>query len=67
METPQVFRHREILQAYRQVHNNGLSVTDDLAAAATIGLQATLVPNDHPNPKITTAADLDYLTWLLSL
>lgn len=66
METPQVFRQQDILQAYRQLDAAGISVTDDAAAAATIGLPVTLLDNPHPNPKITTPADLAYLEWLLS-
>lgn len=66
METPQVFRTEAIRKAYRQVMALGLDVTDDAAAAATIGLPLTLVPNEKPNPKITTDADLSYLEWLLT-
>jgi len=65
METPQAFRHPDILQAYRYVINKGLKTTDDCAAAAAIGIKTTLIHNTAPNPKITTAADLDYLNWLL--
>lgn len=64
METPQAFRHPDILAAYRKVMREGLQVTDDCAAAAQIGIKTTLIPNHSPNPKITTAADLDYIRWL---
>lgn len=67
METPQVFLAAEIHKAYREVTARDLTVTDDAAAAAAIGLPITLVPNEKPNPKITTTADLRYLEWLLSL
>ena len=63
METPQAFAYADILKAYRHVRDNGLSITDDTAAAATIGLKTTIVPNTQPNPKITTPADLDYIEW----
>jgi 2-C-methyl-D-erythritol 4-phosphate cytidylyltransferase len=66
METPQVFRTEVIRKAYRQVMARKLNVTDDAAAAATIGIPLTLVPNEKPNPKITTEADLSYLEWLLA-
>ena len=65
METPQCFRHADILRAYRHVKAKGLRITDDCGAAASIGIGTTLVPNEAPNPKITTAADLSYLRWLL--
>ncbi len=65
METPQAFAYSDILKAYKHVRDNGLTITDDTAAAATIGLKTTIVPNSQPNPKITTPADLDYIEWLL--
>jgi 2-C-methyl-D-erythritol 4-phosphate cytidylyltransferase len=66
METPQAFRHGDILKAYQYVHAQKLQITDDCAAAARIGIKTTLIHNSAPNPKITTAADLDYIRWLLS-
>jgi 2-C-methyl-D-erythritol 4-phosphate cytidylyltransferase len=65
METPQAFALPLILKAYTQVHDSGLQVTDDTAAAATIGLHSTIVPNESANLKITTPQDLHYATWLL--
>lgn len=65
METPQAFDFPKIHQAYCQVQEAGLRVTDDTAAAATIGLKTTLVHNTRPNPKITGPADLSYSEWLL--
>lgn len=64
METPQAFRHSDILAAYRKITNEGLQVTDDCAATAQLGIKTTLIPNHAPNPKITTTADLDYVRWL---
>jgi 2-C-methyl-D-erythritol 4-phosphate cytidylyltransferase len=65
METPQAFALPDILKAYQHVHDSGLHITDDTAAAATIGLRTTLVPNAAPNIKITTPQDLSYAAWLL--
>jgi 2-C-methyl-D-erythritol 4-phosphate cytidylyltransferase len=65
METPQAFALPDILKAYQHVHDSGLRITDDTAAAATIGLHTTLVPNNAPNLKITTSQDLSYAAWLL--
>jgi 2-C-methyl-D-erythritol 4-phosphate cytidylyltransferase len=64
METPQAFRHSDILRAYRKVEERGLRVTDDCAAAAVTGIKMTLLHNTVPNPKITTRADLDYAAFL---
>jgi 2-C-methyl-D-erythritol 4-phosphate cytidylyltransferase len=66
METPQAFRHQDILKAYRHVNDLRLQITDECAAVASIGIKTTLVHNTTPNPKITTTADLDYISWLLS-
>lgn len=65
METPQAFHHSDILKAYQHVKQNDLDITDDCAAAATIGIKTTLIHNTDPNPKITTRADLDYISWLV--
>ena len=64
METPQAFRHSDILRAYRKIGEEGLPVTDDCAAAAALGIKITLVHNTLPNPKITTRTDLDYAAFL---
>lgn len=65
METPQAFDARKIRTAYQHVHEYGLKVTDDAAAAATIGLKITLVPNPYPNPKLTTPCDVEYIEHIL--
>ena len=65
METPQAFALPDILKAYQHVHDFALRITDDTAAAATIGLNTTIVPNHAPNLKITTPEDLSYAAWLL--
>ncbi|MEN8661433.1 MAG: 2-C-methyl-D-erythritol 4-phosphate cytidylyltransferase [Lentimonas sp.] len=65
METPQAFDYADILSAYQNVKANKLAITDDTAAAATIGIHTTLVPNTKPNLKITTPQDLLYAEWLL--
>ena len=65
METPQAFSHAAILKAYEHVAAENVPITDDCAAAASIGIKTTLIPNPNPNPKITTRADLDYINYLL--
>lgn len=65
METPQAFAFKSILEAYKKVIKEKLNVTDDTAAAATIGLKTTLVQNEQPNPKLTTPSDLAYIEHLL--
>ena len=67
METPQAFAFKNILKAYQNVIKKKLTITDDTAALATIGLKTTLVPNKHPNPKLTTPIDLAYIEHLLKI
>lgn len=65
METPQAFSYAKIRAAYQHVREHNLQLTDDTAAVASIGLKATIVPNQSPNPKLTTPADLAYIQHLL--
>lgn len=67
METPQAFETAKIRAAYQHIRDLGLQVTDDTAAAASIGLKTTIVPNPYPNPKLTTPADLPYIEQLLKV
>jgi 2-C-methyl-D-erythritol 4-phosphate cytidylyltransferase len=41
-------------------------VTDDAAAVEKIGHSIALLENAHPNPKITTPADLAWIEFLLA-
>lgn len=66
METPQAFARESILEAYRRLRLAGDSVTDDTAALSTQGFPVSIVENPHPNPKLTTPADLPYLEFLLA-
>lgn len=63
METPQVFRRDAIVAAYD--HFDGAQ-TDDTAVFAAFGGRTTLVPNPHPNPKLTLPSDLPYFEALLA-
>jgi 2-C-methyl-D-erythritol 4-phosphate cytidylyltransferase len=66
METPQVFARELITRAYDRVQTRGRRVTDDAQAVEQLGLPVALLENPHPNPKLTTPADLDYLEFLLA-
>jgi 2-C-methyl-D-erythritol 4-phosphate cytidylyltransferase len=65
METPQVFSRDLIVRAYARVQARGLHITDDAAAVELLGHAVALLENPHPNPKLTTPADLAYLEFLL--
>jgi 2-C-methyl-D-erythritol 4-phosphate cytidylyltransferase len=66
METPQVFTHDLINRAYARVVERELSITDDVAAVELLGHTVALLENAHPNPKLTTPADLAYMEFLLA-
>jgi 2-C-methyl-D-erythritol 4-phosphate cytidylyltransferase len=65
METPQVFDHALILDAYRRVAREHAAITDDVAAAVRAGHPVSLVENLHPNPKITEPHDLALVEFLI--
>lgn len=65
-ETPQVFRFRELLTAYRSAAKAGCAVTDDAQAMELFSdAKIRLVDNPNPNPKITYPEDLEYCKRLL--
>lgn len=66
METPQVFSRALISRAYARVAERKLSVTDDAAAVELLKHPVALLENTHPNPKLTTKADLAYVEFLLA-
>jgi 2-C-methyl-D-erythritol 4-phosphate cytidylyltransferase len=66
METPQVFARELIARAYAQVQKRNARITDDAQAVEQLGHPIALLENPHPNPKITTPADLEYLEFLLA-
>lgn len=64
METPQVFARDLIVRAYARVSKRRLSITDDAQAVEGLNHPIALLENPHPNPKLTTPADL---AWCNSL
>lgn len=65
METPQVFSRDLITRAYARVAQKKLRITDDAQAVEQLGHPVALLENAHPNPKLTTPADLAYVEFLL--
>jgi 2-C-methyl-D-erythritol 4-phosphate cytidylyltransferase len=65
METPQVFARDLVTRAYARARERGRLVTDDAAAVELMGHSVALLENTHPNPKLTTPADLDYIEFLV--
>jgi 2-C-methyl-D-erythritol 4-phosphate cytidylyltransferase len=66
METPQVFSRALITRAYAAVAKRKLRVTDDAAAVELLRQPVALLENNHPNPKLTTPADMAYVDFLLT-
>jgi 2-C-methyl-D-erythritol 4-phosphate cytidylyltransferase len=66
METPQVFSRELIHAAYAKVVEKELHITDDASAVELLKKPVALVENPHPNPKLTTPADLPWFEYLLT-
>ncbi|MDR1010372.1 MAG: 2-C-methyl-D-erythritol 4-phosphate cytidylyltransferase [Opitutaceae bacterium] len=64
METPQVFARDLITRAYARILGRALRITDDAAAVELLGHPVALLENPHPNPKLTTPADLSYFEFV---
>ncbi|MBQ7332271.1 MAG: 2-C-methyl-D-erythritol 4-phosphate cytidylyltransferase, partial [Opitutales bacterium] len=62
----QVFPIEKIFAAYQKVNAENIFVTDDVAAAAQIGIRVALVENLSPNPKLTVPEDLIFCEALLA-
>lgn len=65
METPQAFSRELIARAYERVAQRKLHITDDAQAVELLAHPIALLENAHPNPKLTTPADLAYVEFLL--
>jgi 2-C-methyl-D-erythritol 4-phosphate cytidylyltransferase len=65
METPQIFRHATLVQAYQAVLAAGLQVTDEVSALQAIHHPVHVVENTQPNLKITFPADVALAERLL--
>jgi 2-C-methyl-D-erythritol 4-phosphate cytidylyltransferase len=57
-QTPQIFRHELLSQAYEQVNKDSLTVTDEVSAIEHAGGRIVIVPAEDHNFKITYASDL---------
>ena len=66
MQTPQVMRRRELLQAFASCPLPLAQITDDAQLLELIGQEVWLVPGEERNLKITTAKDLSLARHFLS-
>jgi 2-C-methyl-D-erythritol 4-phosphate cytidylyltransferase len=65
VQTPQTVRTELLRQAYRQVFDKGIVVTDEAAAVEMIGHRVDLVETPFLNLKVTTPSDLAMAEALL--
>ena len=58
VQTPQIFAREDILRALQYAADQGLSPTDDCAAAEQVGIRVFASRGDYANIKVTTGEDL---------
>ncbi len=63
-QTPQVFKKKLILKAYREFGN--AKVTDDASLVERLGVKVRIIQGSYSNIKITTPEDLVFAEALLS-
>jgi 2-C-methyl-D-erythritol 4-phosphate cytidylyltransferase len=66
MQTPQIFERKMIVDAYRSIVADKISVTDEVSAVERIGGKVVLVPNEQANFKITYPGDLPMAEFVLN-
>lgn len=64
IQTPQAFRHEDVLRAHEQALQDGFVGTDDSMLVERIGIPVQVVEGDYTNMKITTPDDLDWAEYL---
>lgn len=65
-QTPQVFRHGELLAALDAAARDGVVLTDEASALERLGRYPVLVPGRASNLKVTVAEDFALAAWWLS-
>ncbi|MEX2356593.1 MAG: 2-C-methyl-D-erythritol 4-phosphate cytidylyltransferase [Thermaerobacterales bacterium] len=66
VETPQVFRRTELIEAHRQAIHEGWLVTDDAALMERLDRSVKVVPAYENNLKVTGPRDLDQIRRTLA-
>ena len=66
VQTPQVFRRRELLEAHRRSRADGRQATDDAALVERLGIEVRVVAGEPFNRKITTPEDLAWARWMVA-
>jgi 2-C-methyl-D-erythritol 4-phosphate cytidylyltransferase len=63
--TPQLFRSSLLLEAYNNVREKNLPITDDAASVEALGMNPSLVESSVQNIKITNRQDLELASQIL--
>jgi len=66
IQTPQVFRTRELIAAYIRAESEGYSATDDASLYEKYIGKVIVVPGEEDNIKITTPEDLERAEFIIS-
>jgi 2-C-methyl-D-erythritol 4-phosphate cytidylyltransferase len=65
VQTPQVFRYRDIIKAHRMALDEGWdAATDDSVLVEKLGIPVTMVEGPEKNIKVTTPYDLELARFL---
>lgn len=65
-QTPQMFKHLDLLEAIEQSLNKGFQITDEASAMEYMGHKVALIEGDISNIKITRPSDLRLASFYLS-
>lgn len=64
IQTPQAFRHSDLLRAHKKAMEEGFLGTDDSMLVERVGMPVRVVEGSYSNIKITTPEDLDYAEFI---
>lgn len=66
VQTPQAFRHSEILEAHKLAERAGFEATDDASIMENAGKDVFIIEGDYENIKITTPEDIIFAEAILN-
>lgn len=66
VQTPQAFRHEDILKAHQQAAEDGFEGTDDASLIEYTGGNVYIIEGDYENIKITTPEDIMFGEAIIS-
>jgi 2-C-methyl-D-erythritol 4-phosphate cytidylyltransferase len=64
METPQGAPKEWLIEGFKKAREDGVLITDDMAAIELCGRPIGMIDPEYPNPKITTPDDFSYAEFL---